>query len=807
MRWGSLALVLILGPQVADAAEPFALERFQSLVLPFVQKHCIKCHRADEAEGQIDLARFTKVEHLLAERKPWQRVFRQLKVGAMPPDGHKRPDEKERQAVLAWLEQALIYIDPKQPPDPGRVTVRRLNRTEYNSTIRDLFGVSMPLADEFPADDLGYGFDNIGDVLSISPLRLEQYLNAAEKLTSALLLKSEKPLLDDFIEGGHLPHQGVPPRNSSDRGREMVPGTELYAVFELPLPGEYEVSIRAWGVEKPQEQDRSNNERWLEEEKNFVIDPNAAPVAEATILSDDRELGHLPIRPGNGTTAVKQVYTLRFTERAGTHVFRIRHRFLRTLTPEQIAEHLKKPLLAPRVGIREIRVRGPLSFTGVSLTPAHRALLQTTPSAGPKASDAAREALRTLASLAWRRPATPTELDELVRFVDHQLARGRTFRDALELATHVILVSPKFLYRLELLPPEVKPGIAVPLNDYALASRLSYFLWSSMPDEELFRLAEAGQLSEPQVLAAQVERMLNDPRSEVFLESFFGQWLGLRKLPDMNFDVKLFPTFSSELREDLRRETQLFVRSIVRENRSALDLLRADYTFVNGRLAEFYGIPGVPPKTTEFRKVSLAGTPRQGILTQGSILMLPSYPNRTSPTRRGNWILENILGEDPPPPPDNVPELAETQAAQPNLPLRKQLELHRTNAVCASCHRTMDSIGFGLEHFDAIGRWRDKDNGKPIDAVGDLPSGEKFSSPRELIGILMQRKEDFARHLSSRLLTYALGRGLEYIDRPAIDTILERTRAQEFRFHDLVREVVLSQPFRRQRSETEERQP
>ncbi|MCS6852306.1 MAG: DUF1592 domain-containing protein [Gemmataceae bacterium] len=806
MRWLLSGLATLTVSMVACAGEPFTLKGFDARLLPFVRRHCVECHRGPDAEGRLDLTAFKKVEDLLNNRKPWQRVVRQLKAGAMPPDGLDPAHEGDRRAVVAWLEQALVYVDPDKPPDPGRVTVRRLNRTEYNNTIRDLFGVSMPLADDFPADDLGYGFDNIGDVLSISPLRMEQYLNAAEKLTAALLLKGNQPIFDDFIEGGHLRHNGVPPRNSSDRGRELVPGSELYAIFEFPLPGVYEVAINAWGIEKPREKDLGVNERWLEEAE-FRPDPKAKPPVEATFLCDDREIGHVPVMPGNATTALKQVYTVRFTAAAGYHTMRVRHRFSREMSQEQVARHLEKPLLAPRLGLRQIRVRGPFGFGDVPLALAHRALLTRQPTDGLPPSEAARRALRIIADRAWRRPATDAELDRLVQFFEKQRTRGRSFEDSLELATQTILISPQFLFRLEMLPPDAKPGVAVPVDDYALASRLSYFLWSSMPDDELLALASARKLSQPEVLAAQVERLLRDARSAAFLEGFFGQWLGLRKLPDVSFDSKLFPAFSTELREDLRRETELFIASLVRENRSALDLLQAEYTFVNGRLAEFYGIRGVDKSAADFRKVSLAGTPRQGILTHGAILMLPSYPNRTSPTRRGNWILETLLGEEPPPPPANVPELAQTQAAQPDLPLRKQLELHRTNALCASCHQTIDAIGFGLENFDAIGRWRDTDRGKPIDATGQLPSGESFSSPRELIAILAKREGDFARHLASRLLTYALGRGLEYTDRPAIEVIVERTRADRFRFQDMIREVVLSRPFRWQRPEQEERQP
>ena len=406
-------------------------------------------------------------------------------------------------------------------------------------------------------------------------------------------------------------------------------------------------------------------------------------------------------------------------------------------------------------------MRGPLQFGAAKLAPAHEALLKTRPASGLSESAAAENILRAIGDRAFRRPLKADELRDLLRFVETRRGSGDDFDRAVELAVQTILVSPKFLFRLDNveLPPG-KDDIA-PLGDYALASRLSYFLTASMPDDTLLDLAAKGTLHEPQTLAAQVERLLADPRGAAFTEAFFGQWLGLRKVPEVTMDRGTFKTFSTELKDDLRRETTMFVESILRENRPALELLTADYSFLNGRLAAFYGIAGIDRKA-EFQRVSLQGTPRQGVLTHGSLLMLTSYPNRTSPTRRGAWILETILGEEPPPPPPNVPELERTRAAAPNLSLREQLVQHRVNPTCVSC---------------------------------DLPGGKAFKSPQELIGILARRDEDFVRHLSSKLLTFALGRGVEYYDRVALDEIVRQTKPGGFRFRDLVREVALSRPF------------
>ena len=796
----SISLLAVLK---AAAAEPFRVEEFDRKVLPMVERYCIGCHDTATAEGDFDLESFLTPAAMLANRKPWEKVVKQLKAGAMPPDGKKRPAVAERESAIAWLERALVHVDPSKPVPPGRVTARRLNRTEYNHTIRDLFGVSLKLADEFAGDDVGYGFDNIGDVLSISPLRMEQYLNAAEQLTAILLGKTDAPPYDEFSEAVFFQFNKKP-RNPSDRGWEVVPEGQLWLDFELPAPGEYEIKLYAWGVEKPEEKDRSNNERWLE--KDYPLDPKARPVVEATLLCDDQLIGHVPVQPGNGTTASRQIYTLRFTAQAGVHTIRVHHRFPREFTPEQIAAHLEKPLLAPRLGVRRVALRGPLQFGAAKLAPAHEVLLKVRPGSGLSESAAAENILRAIGDRAFRRPLKADELRDLLRFVETRRSAGDDFERAVQLAVQTMLASPKFLFRLDNveLPPG-KDDIA-PLGDYALASRLSYFLTASMPDDTLLDLAAKGTLHEPQTLAAQVERLLVEPRGAAFTEAFFGQWLGLRKVPEVTMDRGTFKTFSTELKDDLRRETTMFVESIVRENRPALELLTADYSFLNGRLATFYGIPGIDRKA-EFQRVSLAGTPRQGVLTHGSLLMLTSYPNRTSPTRRGAWILETILGEEPPPPPPNVPELEQTRAASPNLSLREQLVQHRVNPTCVSCHRTMDAIGFGLENFDGIGKWRDTDQGRPIDASGDLPGGKAFKSPQELIGILARRDEDFVRHLSSKLLTFALGRGVEYYDRVALDEIVRQTKPGGFRFRDLVREVAMSRPFRFTQTQNSDSKP
>jgi hypothetical protein len=808
LRNALLILAVIASPltalaEDAEAIGSFNPELFVKHVQPMLKRYCAHCHDGADAEGGINLHLYRSADDVLNHRAEWRKVLKQLKAGAMPPDGEERPGNAERTAVVAWLEQALVYIDLSKPVDPGRVTARRLNRAEYNNTIRDLFGVHLKLADEFPADDVGYGFDNIGDVLSVSPLRMEQYLAAAERLTDVLLGKTTEPPLDEYCEAVFFKFNQKP-RNPSDRGWELTPQTEIYLDFHFPAPGEYSITIHAWGVEQPQAQDRETNERWLEAPYN--TDPDAPAPVEATLLCNDDLIGHVPVKPGNATSAIKQTYTLRFTTQAGEHTIRIRHRFPRDMSDEQIAAHMEQPLLAPRLGMRRVSLRGPLRVADAKLAPAHDALLNIRPNSELAPRAAAATILRTIADRAFRRPVSDAELNELVDYVTSRMHDGADFEQAIELGVHAILVSPRFLFRIERNPTPHDPDHIAPLDDYALASRLSYFLWASTPDDTLLDLAAHKRLHAPDVLAAQIERMLADPRSGAFVEGFFGQWLELQKLMEVNVDRELYEAFSTELKDDLRTETTLFVESIVRENRSVLDLLTADFSFINGRLAKFYGIKGVV-KDADFQRVSLAGTPRRGLLTHGGILMLTSYPNRTSPTRRGNWILETILGEEPPPPPQNVPELEQTQSASPDLPLREQLKLHTVNPTCVSCHRTMDAIGFGFEHFDAIGQWRDDDRGKQIDASGDLPSGETFTGAVELIEHLARREEAFVRHVAAKMLTFALGRGVEYYDRVAIDRIVEQTRGERYRFQDIIRQVVLSRPFRLQRGDAKETRP
>jgi len=587
--------------------------RFVRDVVPFLQQHCVTCHGGREPEGGLALDRYRETGNVQQDIEIWEKVRRMVNDRQMPPADEAQPSAEEIVALIGGIDAELATFDCSAAKRPGRVTIRRLNRPEYNNTIRDLVGLDLPLADDFPADDVGNGFDNMGDVLSIPPLLLEKYLSAAETIA----------------------------------------------------------------------------ERVLQDEQ-----------------------------------ARRRVFVEETTE-----------------DDEKVA--------------------------------------------------VARRNLRAFATRAFRRPVTEEELERLFGVLRHAWEQGSSESEILQAAITAVLASPQFLFRVELDPsPEDEDGIRE-LNDYELATRLSYFLWSSMPDAELFNLARQGELHQPDVLASQARRMLLDPKSRALVDNFAGQWLQLRDVARLTPDPEKFTSFDADLREAMRRETELLFETLLREDRSLVEFLDADFTFVNERLAEHYNIPDVTGD--EFRRVSLPPG-RRGVLTHASILLLTSNPTRTSPVKRGKWILDNMLGEPPPPPPPNVPVLEEGLETLGTL--REQMEQHRTNESCAVCHRKMDALGFGLENFDAIGGWRDQEGRFPVDASGELPGGRKFTGPVELVRILVDEKKlEFCRCVASKMLTYALGRGLESYDRCTVNEIVDQLSENEFRFGTLMTAIVTSDAF------------
>ncbi len=579
-------------------------EAYTRQIQPLLTRYCEDCHSGEEAEAELRLEQYASLQSLRDARSTWLKVLGQLRATSMPPEDAEQPSPEERRELADWLDRALNTVDCEGPVSPGRVTLRRLNRHEYRNTIRDLLGIDYAPARDFPADDVGYGFDNIGDVLSLPPLLMEKYLAAAEEIS-----------------------------------------------------------------------------------------------ALATVL------------PAGAAS-----------------------------TPQDVEATLTR-----------------------------------------------------LASSAFRRPATPAEVQRLVALVQLAQQEGDTLENGLRLALQAMLVSPHFLFRVERDPDEGEEVRT--LDDFELATRLSYFLWSSLPDEALFALSREGRLRDAEELERQVRRMLADPKAQAYIENFAGQWLQLRNLDDMAFDATRFPGSDRQLLADMREETTRFFAAVVRDDMSLLRILDADFTFLNERLAQHYGISGVTGP--EFRQISLQGTPRTGILTHASVLAVTSNPTRTSPVKRGKFVLENLLGAPPPPPPPNVP-LLEDAGRELTGTLRQRMEQHRTNPTCAACHQLMDPIGFALEHFDAIGRYREDDGGEPIDAAGVLPTGEPFAGLDELRKVLLENQRDeFVRCMVEKTLVYSLGRGLEYYDQCAVSKISTALKQDDYRVSRLVLEVVRSEPFQK----------
>jgi hypothetical protein len=739
--------------------DPVSLQRemvYRSRVAPLIERYCFECHGNGATEGDLDLDRFDSAQDIRLGRTVWKKVMQKVQVQAMPPADSPQPSAADRAELVRWLDETLNKVDCVREAQPGRVTLRRLNRVEYRNTIRDLLGVDYALAKEFPADDVGYGFDNIGDVLSLPPILLEKYLTAAEEVTAAALVTEPSGPKTVFQREGR---QLIGGRPAAQIGSILVTKSNMYTDWNVKVAGKYRVEIEAFGHQAGPEKVRMG----------LAIGTDPAGRFEVA-----------------ATEAAPEVYSAEVRVAAGEQ--RISIAFLNDYyKADAPPKERDRNLIVLRVA-----VQGPLDVVQ-KLPTTHERVFFVKPGDGLSEADAAEQILARFASRAFRRPATQDEVQRLTAFFTQSRQAGDSFEQSVERAVQAVLISPHFLFRIED-DPEAGQSERM-LNEYELATRLSYFIWSTMPDDELLNLAFRGKLRTGDQLQRQVARMLQDSKAEALVDNFAEQWLNLRKYDQLTPNPELFPEFTPALRDDMRRETTQFFTHLVREDRSVLDLLAADYTFLNERLARHYGIAGVQGE--EFRKVSLEGTPRGGLLTHGSILTLTSNPARTSPVKRGKWILENLLGEPPPPPPPNVPEL-EDQKEQLSGTLRQQLEQHRKNPNCAVCHQQMDELGFALENFNAVGAWRTFDGSHPIDAVATLPSGERFDGPRQLVQVLVSKKRDpFVRCLAENLLTFALGRGLEYYDVCAVDKIVGQLPQHDFRFSALVLEIVQSDPFQK----------
>ncbi len=753
---------------------------FEGEVKPFLTEHCLQCHNANLSTAEINLSDFDP-EHPVRDRQDlWQSVLRELRTGRMPPPGNPPPAVEQLRKVERWIEARLEEEAASVAPSPGRVTARRLNRSEYDNTIRDWLGLDLGLSEDFPIDDTGYGFDNIGDVLSLSPLLMEKYLAAAEEIAgrAVVVRRKVKPMLARYLASRSQTPPSVP------EGVHTVPYSpegRLLARHPFSSPGEYELRVR---VVDRRRAPPAEEGQWA---------PAELPSATLSVLLDDSTLQTFHV----ATDAYHRgTFDIRIRVDSGVHRLEASPR----LDSESLGTALKKTVFEDRlekpperlIYADSMEILGPFKVKPKPLTDSHRRVLICGHDPGAHLEGCADSILRNLALRAYRRPATDQEIKRLRHLVASAQSDGEPLERGIQLALQAVLASPHFLFRLEF-DPEVGPaGSQHPVGPYELASRLSYFLWSSLPDDELLDLARDAKLRDPRVLRQQVGRMLEDPRSEALVQNFAGQWLQLRNLESAQPDPDRFPDFDEPLREAMRRETEFFFRSILQEDRSLIDFLDADYTFLNQRLARHYGHPGV--EGPHFRRIDIAGGQRGGLIAQASILTVSSYPTRTSPVLRGKWILETLLGTPPPPPPE-----METLEEEPNgahMTLRERLEKHRSQPACAACHQKMDALGFGLENYDAVGAWRTEDGGVPVDAAGELPGGRSFRGPKDLKALLADSERDaFVRCLTEKMLTYALGRGLEPYDKPAVDRICLELENNGFRFRQLVRSIVESLPF------------
>jgi hypothetical protein len=768
----SLALVvscaIALPAALAHAASPAsagkAIGTDYAQVAPLLAKYCNGCHNGEKKKGELDLAQFAAMQDRarVKEVAVWQSVGERIEAQDMPPDDKPQPTAAEQELLLAWVDAAQSRFAALGKPDPGRVTLRRLNRTEYDNTVRDLVGLDLEPARDFPSDDVGYGFDNIGDVLTLPPVLLERYMQAAERIASRAIVAEVPPRSQKAtIELDRL--VPTPAGSSIKGGKLLVPKPAgpiaLRTGHDFPVSAEYVFRLRGSGR-------AAGNEP-----------------ARVTLRIDGREVKALPLGGA---------LTIRTSVEGGPRRIELGFTNVKALALDALV------------------IEGPILPKDWTPPPSHLRLIPHAPPNENRESwrHHARELLTPLVARAYRRPANAGEVERVARFVDGVTESGGTFEQGMQLALRAVLVSPHFLFRPELDQPDPTLPAAAErrLDDHELASRLSYFLWSSMPDDELFRLAAEGKLREPAVLAAQARRMLADPRAAALTANFATQWLQIRNLLSHRANKKQFPDFDDELKVAMVRETELFFEEVMRRDLSLLTFLDADFTFVNEKLAKHYGIPDVMGES--FRKISLAGSPRGGVLTHGSVLTVTSNPTRTSPVKRGRWVLEQLLGTPPPPPPPGVPELEERKkGGEKPRALRVLLEQHRADPNCAVCHKKMDPLGLGLENFDAVGAWREQDGGEPIDPSGTLPTGQTFRGPAELKKILLEREPLFRRSLASKLLTYALGRGVNRMDRPAVDRICEDVARGGGTFSSLVLGVIKSDPFLKRRGPQAEHQP
>lgn len=770
--------MLVFVPAAVIGAEPAGAPEYQQRVLPILQKYCFDCHGDGMSKGEVALDQYPSLAQHFENHEMWLAVWKNLQSQLMPPAKKPQPSAEEQRVIFDWIERAVFKVDPANP-DPGRVTIRRLNREEYHNTVLDLLGVDFDVTEAFPPDDTGYGFDTIGDVLNLSPILLEKYLDAAQEIVSDLQAKASGRVPVVTLNPDQFKVRGDTNKNAKWLAFAKSATAELTRTIQHPGRYKITVDMRVGGSDEA-----------TVHSANLALRVNGKELGKRNLGWDYRKSIAL-----EASTELKK----------GTATLAL-----------NLSEH-QKPLAGENqlgLAVNSVKLQGPLDGSVLEYPKEYYRIFPD----GPAPSDAnarreyARKILRQLADRAFRRPVDEPTLDRLVTLAGKVAQQpGMSFEQGIGHALTAILTSPRFLFRAEIQPEPDNPGKAVPLDEFALASRLSYFLWSSLPDDELLDLARAGKLRAN--LRPQVDRMLEDKRSDRFIRNFVGQWLQTRDVTTINVNASRIlgirneetgRYFGQRVRQAMRDETDLLFGHILRENRSALELLVSDYTFLNEPLANFYGIPGV--RGNEMRRVTLkSGSKRGSVLTHASFLVVTSNPTRTSPVKRGLFVLENLLGTPAPPAPPNVPTLEEAKkGGSRSMTMREAMVLHREKPLCASCHARMDPIGLGLENFNALGQWRDQENGKPIDTAGQLITGEKFNNVAELSKILAtSRRMDFYRCLAEKLLTYALGRGPEYFDSPTIDHLAEKLDRDGGKLKILLYGIVESAPFQKRRGDGE----
>jgi hypothetical protein len=734
---------------------------FEKSVKPILKNTCSGCHNATLVSGGVNLLPYMEASTVAEDRASWEKILQKIESGEMPPKGVPRPPQAQITALTGFLHGEFEKADALVKPDPGRVTARRLNRNEYRNTIRDLLAVDYRADKDFPTDDSGYGFDNIADILTISPVLMDKYMNAAEVIASRAM--GADPLPKKPIEV---------PYDKAHSGLRRLDFSTAEVSHRVDFDGEYVIRFGFPG-ERTADAKPVKMNFWMDGQLLGSIDVETKPskLVYFNPYSDGEMRLYLP---------------------EGDHVFRaafVDDEFIKTITDPKDAYSDKKN-----------KYIGAITFVGPYPAKVEKASRKKILICDPATGTACVEKIvANLAHHAYRRPVSKAEVASLMKFVAMAKASGQSTEQGIQLALEAMLVSPEFLFRIERDPNPTDPEKIHRLTDVELATRLSYFLWSSMPDDELMGLAEAGKLKDATVLDAQVKRMMTDKKAAAFADNFAGQWLEIRNLDSIKPDPQKFPAWNAQLKDDMRTETNMFFQHVLSENRPISEFIDAKYTFLNENLATFYGIKDV--KGPDFRRVELKNEQRGGVLAQASVLAVSSYPTRTSPTIRGKYVLNNILGTPPPPPPPDVPALDDSKVGS-DVSLRKQLEAHRGNPVCASCHSKMDVLGFGLENYDAIGKWRTVDGKFPIDVGGTMPNGKTFQTAAEMRTILTANLTQVSKCLTEKIMTYALGRGVQPYDNRSLEQINKALAADQYHFQTLVFEVVRSLPFQSRRGES-----